>query len=125
TTEKITEVMQHIAAAGVSLDVLDVSGRSEADPLLEKFAQELAGSYRAIQSRQHLFASLVESLAGHSPAVASEAKLKITFNKENVAAYRLLGHEPNLLAAVMPAAVDATLLPEEAATTLLEIWFKK
>lgn len=125
TTHKVSELMHYIGDEGISLDVFDVSGRSEADPLLEGFTSELGGSYRAIRSRQQLFASLVESLAGQTPAVAAEAKLKITFNKEMVAAYRLLGHEPNQLAAVVPAATDAQLLPEEASSALLEIWFKK
>jgi Mg-chelatase subunit ChlD len=124
TTHKVSELLHYVGAEGVSLDVFDVSGRSEADPLLEGFTKDLGGSYRAIQSRQNLFASLVESFSGQNPAVAAEAKLKIQFNKETVAAYRLLGHEPNLLAAVMPAATDAQLLPEEASGALLEIWFK-
>ncbi|QDU25325.1 von Willebrand factor type A domain protein [Anatilimnocola aggregata] len=122
TAEKITEVMTLIGAEGVGFDVLDVSGRSEPDPLLSQLTQELAGTYRAISSRQQLYASLVESLAGHSPAVALEAQLRIRFNPQTVGAYRLLGHEPNLLAAVVPAAVDAQLLPEEAAGALLELW---
>lgn len=125
TTQKIGEVLTLIGENGVGLDVFDVSGRSQPDPLLEEFTKDLGGSYRAIASRQQLFASLVESLTGHSPAVAAEAKLKIQFNKETVAAYRLLGHEPNLLAAVVPAAVDAQLLPEEASGALLEVWLKK
>jgi hypothetical protein len=124
TTTKISEVMTLIRDNGVSLDVFDVSGRSQPDPLLAEFTQDLGGSYRTIHSRQQLFASLVESLAGHSPAVAAEAKLTIRFNKDTVAAYRLLGHEPNLLAVVVPASVDAQLLPEEAAGALLEVWFK-
>lgn len=124
TTTKIGEVMTLIGDNGVSLDVLDVSGRSLPDPLLAEFTKDLGGSYRAIHSRQQLFASLVESLAGHSPAVAAEAKLTIRFNKDTVAAYRLLGHEPNLLAVVVPAAVDAQLLPEEASGALLEVWLK-
>ncbi|WP_254512695.1 vWA domain-containing protein [Anatilimnocola floriformis] len=123
-THKISEVLHHISDEGVRLDVFDVSGRSNPDPLLEGFAIELGGSCRAIGSRQQLFAALVERLAGHNPAVAADAKIKIQFNKDAVAAYRLLGHEPNLLAAVTPAAVDAQLLPEEASSALLEVWFK-
>ncbi len=125
TTTKVSEVMALIRDNGVSFDVLDVSGRSLPDSLLAGFSQDLGGSYRVIRSRQQLFASLVESLAGHSPAVAAEARLTIRFNKDTVAAYRLLGHEPNLLAAVVPASVDAQLLPEEASSALLEIWLKK
>ena len=124
-SQKISEVLQHIRDEGVRLDVFDVSGRLSPDPLLEGFTNELGGSYRAISSRQQLFAALVASLAGQSPAVAAEAKLKIQFNKDVVAAYRLLGHEPNQLAAITPATVDAQLLPEEAASVMLELWFKK
>lgn len=125
TTEKIREVLTLTGEQNVGFDVLDVSGRTSPDPLLESLTVKLSGSYRAISSRQQLYASLVESLAGHTPAVASEAQLRIKFNKDTVAAYRLLGHEPNLVAAVVPASVDAQLLPEEASNTLLEVWFKE
>lgn len=124
TAEKIGEVLQLAGDSGVVLDVLDVSGRSEPDPLLAELTKQLGGSYRAISSRQQLFASLVEGLAGHNPAVASEAKVRIRFNTKAIAAYRLLGHEPNLLAQVVPAAVDAQLLPEECSSALFEVWFK-
>ena len=124
TTEKIREVMSVTGDHGVEFDVFDVSGRTAPDRLLLGLTKQLGGSYRAIASRQQLYASLVESLAGHTPAVANEAQLRIRFNKEAIAAYRLLGHEPNLVAAVVPASVDAQLLPEEASSTLLELWFK-
>ncbi|WP_425617970.1 VWA domain-containing protein [Anatilimnocola sp. NA78] len=122
TTEKISQVMTLAGAEGVGFDVLDVSGRSEADPLLNQLTQELGGTYRAISSRQQLYASLVESLAGQSPAVALEAQLQIQFNPKVVAAYRLIGHEPNVVSIVVPASVDAQLLPETASGALLEIW---
>lgn len=124
TAEKIREVMTVTGEHGVEFDVLDVSGRTSPDPLLEGLTVKLRGTYRAIAYRQQLYASLVESLAGHTPAVANEAQLRIKFNKDAIAAYRLLGHEPNLVAAVVPASVDAQLLPEEASSTLLELWFK-
>jgi Mg-chelatase subunit ChlD len=123
TTEKIVQLMALADAEGVEFDVFDVSGRSDPDPLLERLALELGGTCRAVHSRQRLFASLVESLAGQEPAVALEIKLQIRFNPEVVAAYRLMGHEPNLLAQVLPPSTDAQLLPEEAATSLLEVWF--
>lgn len=123
TADKIVQVLTLAGAEGVEFDVLDVSGRSQPDPLLEQLTQDLSGSYRAISSHQQLYASLVESLAGHGPAVALEATLQVSFNPKVVSAYRLIGHEPNLLAQVMPATTDARLLPEEAASSLLEIWF--
>jgi Ca-activated chloride channel family protein len=124
TSKKLREVMAITGQQGIGFDVLDVSGRTSPDPLLEQMTVELSGTYRTISSRQQLYASLVESLAGHTPAVANEAQLRIRFNKDAIAAYRLLGHEPNLVAAVVPAAIDARLLPEEASSTLLELWLK-
>jgi Ca-activated chloride channel family protein len=124
TAEKIAEVLTLISEEGVGLDVLDVSGRSTPDPLLQHWTQQLAGTYRSIASRKQLYASLVESLAGHNPAVASEATVRIKFEPKVVAAYRLIGHETNMLAQVMAVAPDAQLLPEECAGALVEVWLK-
>ncbi len=124
TAEKIAQVLTLISDEGVGLDVLDVSGRSTPDPLLQHWTQQLAGTYRSVTARKQLYASLVESLAGHNPAVASEAKVKLVFDPKVVAAYRLIGHETNLLAQVVPVAPDAQLLPEECSSALLEIWLK-
>jgi hypothetical protein len=41
-----------------------------------------------------------------------------------VSAYRLIGHEANALADISPAALEAELLAGEAATALVELWFK-
>lgn len=124
TAEKISEVLALIRSAGVGLDVLDISGRSEADPLLKHWTELLGGSYRAVTQRRQLYAALVESLAGQNPAVASEGQLRLTLNKEAVAAYRLIGHEQNLLAQVVPVGGDGQLLPEECSGALLELWLK-
>jgi hypothetical protein len=68
--------------------------------------------------------SLLEALSGGDPAVAREARLKLHFNPDAVAAYRLVGHEANALADLTPASLEAELVAGESAAALIEVWFQ-
>ena len=124
TLAAVTEMLSTAAQAGVGLDVLDVSDEQEIDPTLAQWAATMRGDVRRPHSVDAAARLLADALAGRSTVVASEARLNVRFNREAVAAYRLIGHEPNAMAALRPPSLAAELRALDAATTLLEIWFQ-
>jgi Ca-activated chloride channel family protein len=123
TRQGLEQVLAAAGAMGVRLDVLDLSQRSQIDSTLHAWADELGGELRPIDSARQMYRLLLESLAGREATIARDARLKLHFNPQTVAAYRLVGHEANSLADLTPAAVEAELAAGEFAAALLEIWF--
>jgi len=124
TLSLVTDMLASAAQAGVGLDVLDLSDEAEPDATLAGWAELMRGDVRRPQSIDQAAWLLIEALAGRSAVVASEARLSVRFNPQAVAAYRLIGHEPNPTAGLRPPALAAELRADEAVTTLLEIWFQ-
>jgi Ca-activated chloride channel family protein len=124
TEDRMRTLLVDAREAGVRLDVLDLSDSGSVDPTLLDWAQNLGGDIRTIESTRQLAWSLAEALAGSSPVVANDARLTLHFDPKTVAAYRLVGHAANPLADAMPVAVEAELAAGEAATSLVELWFR-
>ena len=122
TQDQLRELLVAAGQSGVRLDVLDVGQRELPDPVLADWAQNLGGELRPARTARQLYWSLLESLAGTGPVVASEAKLELQFNPDVVRAYRLIGHEANALAEMAPVAVQAELAAGESAAALVELW---
>jgi Ca-activated chloride channel homolog len=120
----IEQVLSAARDSGVRLDVLDVASRSTVDPLLAQWATDMSGTAQAINSGREMSQALWRALAGGDATIARDARLTITFNPQNVAAYRLIGHEANALAAVTPVAVETAFGPGEAAAALVELWLQ-
>ena len=124
TLALVTDMLASAGQAGVCLDIMDLGDRADVDETLAGWAEALHGDVRRPQTIDQASRLLTESLAGRSPVVASEARLSVRLNPQAVAAYRLIGHEPNAMAGLRPPALSAELRADEAATTLLEIWFQ-
>ena len=124
TENRVRELLTLGASAGAKMQVLDVSDRAEVDPALARFAEILSGDVRRTPDGGTIYWRLLEMLSDRSPVIASEARLVVRFNPQCVAAYRLIGHDANALAAVNPPSLDAELKAGEAATALFEVWFK-
>lgn len=121
---KVTEMIQASAARGTQLLVLDVGDQPEEDEVLASWAEMMHGDVRRPRSVEQAAWLLVETLYGQSALLAREARLTVRFNTQAVAAYRLIGHEANAMAAIRPASLAAELRAGEVATALLEIWFQ-
>jgi Ca-activated chloride channel family protein len=120
----IDQMLGDARELGVRLDVLDVSQRSLVDPTLQSWAFDLQGDVRPIADARQMQRSLLEALSGGEPTIAREARLKLHFNPQTVAAYRLVGHESNSLADLTPATLEAELTAGESAAALVEVWFQ-
>lgn len=123
TMDQLRQLLIAAGEAGVRLDVLDIGERDVLDPVLVEWTENLGGETRPIRSARQLYWSLLESLTGTGPVIASETTLTLHFNSQAVAAYRLLGHEANALAEFAPVSVQAELAAGEAASVLVELWF--
>jgi len=124
TRRGIEKVLFAARDFGVRLDVLDVSQRSLVDPTLQAWTLELRGDLRPVADTRQMQRLLLEALSGGEPTIARDARLELHFNPEAVAAYRLVGHEANALADLMPAALEAELSAGESAAALVELWFQ-
>lgn len=122
TRDAVEQVLAAAGSVGVRLDVLDVSERTANDATLQTWADKLQGDCRQVADSRHMTRSLLEALAGREPTIAKDARLKLRFNPQTVAAYRLIGHEANPLADLSPAALEAELSAGESAAALVEIW---
>lgn len=124
TRAGVEQVLLAAGHTGVRLDVLDLSQRGQIDATLLDWAQQLDGDVRPVADARQVYCSLLEALSGREATIARDARLKLHFNPQAVAAYRLVGHEANPLADLRPAAVEAELAAGETAAALVELWFQ-
>lgn len=124
TTARLDASLTEAAARGASLHVVDLSQEREDEELdgrLSRLASKGGGrAFRATSTDQVRWA-LEEILAGKPQRVATDARLRITFNPKAVAVYRIFGHEPRTIAAIKPAHVQADFHAGQAATVLFEM----
>jgi len=64
---------------------------------------------------------LQEILTSRSQRIARDAVLRVTFNPKTVLEYRLLGHEANQWAGLLPASPGADFRAGQSATALYEV----
>ncbi|MHB1034258.1 MAG: vWA domain-containing protein [Pirellulales bacterium] len=121
---QIEAALQTTAKNGTTLDVIALGEDAGENPQLERLAR--AGSGRVLRARNtdQLRWNLLEMLTGRSQIVAAAARLTVRFNPENVAAYRLLGHEMTSVLGRAPAKMEADMRAGQTATALYEIQLK-
>jgi hypothetical protein len=120
----VTAVLSLADESGARMDVLDVGDHPDADETLAEWTEMMHGGIRRPRSADDAAWTLVEWLYGQSPVVGEEVGLTLRLNPRAVAAYRLVGHEGNSLSSLKPPSLTVDLRSSEAATALLEIWFK-
>jgi hypothetical protein len=106
---------------GVAVSVVDVATEPVLTPAVEEMANAILGDARKITERRTWLHYLQQKLAGDAAVVASEARLMVRFNPAVVSAYRLVGHEANSVAQLMPPSTVVDLHPGDEAPILFEI----
>jgi Ca-activated chloride channel family protein len=120
----LTELMTALKQEGLSWTVLDLSTDSQPDLDLARLAKATQGKLSHAASGGDAQWLLTDLLVGHPTIVAPDATLRVTFDPQAVAGYRLIGHEPSQLAGLVPASVSLDLRAGQVATGLLEVWLK-
>lgn len=126
--DRIEERLVDAATRGITLDVVDLRRKEEqeeADPLLTALARAGGGCTRRATDADQVRWALLEVLTGNSQLVAADAKLKVTFNPNSVAAYRLFGHEPRSITGLKPAAAETDFYAGQSGTALFEIRLRR
>jgi Ca-activated chloride channel family protein len=119
--EAVEVQLKEAAAQGLRLDVIDLSQQTEAPQTISKLTAVAGGQVRRGVSTEQIYDGLMENLLGQSPVLATNAVIKVNFKPGTVAAYRLLGHEPAVIA--LGSSENAGKLRTlQAATALYEVW---
>jgi Ca-activated chloride channel family protein len=117
--DRATALLRRAGSAGVQVTLLETGRPAELDSQLNRFAAAAGGKAKSADGFDSLRLALLESLTGRGTVVATEAQLRVKFNPEAVASYRLIGHEPT--GGLVPASLTAELRAEQAATALFEV----
>ena len=97
-SDSILEVISRDAAAGIELVSVGVGMGNYNDVLLEQLADRGDGFYAYIDTRDEARALFSKDLTSTLQTVALDAKAQVTFDRESVAAYRLVGYENRAIA---------------------------
>ena len=83
--------------SGIYLSVLGVGMYNTNDTTMKTLAENGNGNYAYLDSVAEARKVLVEELGGTFNVVAKDAKMGVTFNKNTVEKYRLLGYESKMM----------------------------
>jgi uncharacterized protein YegL len=95
----LVELIQTRAKGGVFLSVFGFGMGNLQDAKLEQLADKGNGHYGYIDDLQEANKVFVQELMGTLVTIAKDVKVQIEFNKDTVAAYRLVGYENRVMAA--------------------------
>ena len=126
--DRIGERLVDAAARGVTLDVVDLRRKEEqeeADPLMTALARAGGGRIHRATGADQVGWALSEVLTGKSQLIAADARLKVTFNPNSVAAYRLFGHEPRSITGLKPAEAETDFHAGQSGTALFEVQLRR
>ncbi|HID74415.1 MAG TPA: DUF3520 domain-containing protein [Planctomycetaceae bacterium] len=116
------------AAEGVTLHVIDLVqgpvGRDR-ERWLPRLCRAGKGTVHRASTADQVFWGLAELLTRRSQLVASRVRLRVHFNHQTVAAYRLIGHEAMMFAGLKPAPLETDFYAGQSATALYEIVLTK
>ena len=96
STDAILEMAQDYAAKGIYLTVCGFGTGNLNDSMMEKVSNAGNGTYQYIDSEDELTKVFVNEVSKFF-SVANDAKVQITFDKEKVDSYRLIGYENRVL----------------------------
>jgi len=122
TADLIAARVADAARQGVTLEVIDLSPSMEDanDRQLGVLSQAGRGQVHRATDFDQLRWALGEIVSGQSQRVARDVTLKVKFNPQAVAEYRLLGHEAAAVAGLLPAAETCDFFSGESGTALYE-----
>ena len=96
STDAILEMAQDYAAKGIYLTVCGFGTGNLNDSMMEKVSNAGNGTYQYIDSEDELTKVFVNEVSKFF-SVANDAKVQITFAREKVDSYRLIGYENRVL----------------------------
>ncbi len=118
----IRQMFAEAAKGDFRFEICNVAGEDDSAAAWQALAGSVGCTVRRPPSADALCWALVEALTGDSSLAATEVKMRIEFNPQAVAAYRLIGHESTTVGGLLPAALEADLHVGQGASALLEIW---
>ncbi len=121
TAESLERQLVEAAGEGLALEVIDLGQDETIDSQLAGFARAGAGRVRRAGNAEEVGWGLSEILTGRSQLMAEEDRLKVTFRPDAALAYRLLRHEAESVAGLMPARPQADFHAGRSATALYEL----
>ncbi len=124
TAERIRRRLTESAAHGISLDIVDLGQEKGLDPQLTDFARAGGGAVRRAATADEIRWALLETVTGRSQRAANGVAMRVSFNPQTVAAYRIFGHEARAVAGVLPDRSTADFHVDQSATVLYEVQLK-
>jgi Ca-activated chloride channel family protein len=96
--DSILGAIRRDADAGIELVSIGVGMGNYNDTLLEQLADQGDGFYAYVNTREEANRLFSEELTSTLETVALDARAQVTFDRESVAAYRLVGYENRAIA---------------------------
>lgn len=99
-TDELVRVAEQNAKTGVFLSVLGFGMGNHNDDMLEQISNKGNGNYAFIDTEAEARKVLVEQMTGTLVTIAKDVKIQVEFNPAAAQAYRLIGYENRMLAAL-------------------------
>lgn len=96
--DAIMKQISRFANQGITLSTFGFGMGNYNDVLLEQLAQKGNGKYAYVNDDDEARTQFVEELSGNTQLLARDVKVQVTFDPEQVAAYRLIGYENRAVA---------------------------
>ena len=97
STEELVEMVKEHASKGIYLTVCGFGTGNLNDSMMEQISNHGNGTYEYIDSEDELTKVFVNERSKFQ-AVANDSKVQVTFDKEKVESYRLIGYENRVMA---------------------------
>ena len=97
STDALVEMVQGYAAKGIYLTVCGFGSGNLNDSMMEQISNKGNGTYEYIDSEDELSKVFVNERSKFQ-AVANDSKVQVTFDKDKVDSYRLIGYENHVMA---------------------------
>lgn len=119
---RLHSMLDQAAAVDFRLDFVGFGATGKTNASLASLAGYAGGNAYSADSAEQLHWQLTEALIGTSALAATEVRLKIRFNPDAVAAYRLVGHESTGVGGLLPGSALTDLHVGEQSCSLFEVW---
>ena len=97
STDALVEMVQDYASKGIYITVCGFGTGNLNDSMMEQISNKGNGTYEYIDSEDELSKVFVNERSRFQ-AVANDSKVQVTFDKEKVDSYRLIGYENRVMA---------------------------
>ncbi len=127
TGPRIERLLAEAATRGIALDAVDLGQERPGDrpePVLTRLTDAGSGKVRRATSADQVRWAMLESATGRSQTVASDVRLRVTFNPATVEGVRLLGHESKSIVGLGAPRMEADLRSGQSGTALYELRLK-